>query len=728
MPEISRRAFLGSSAVATAGLVVGCGGRGARVVRPSDLGDAADFGPLIMITPEDEIVVLSDKVEMGQGTLTLYATLVAEELEVDPGRIEVRHASIDPRFGIMQMTGGSNTAKTQHEKVRRAAAEVRERLRLAAAEAWDVEREDVRAQDGVLSLASSGRSATYGEFAEAATRVSVPSGIELKPASEFRVLGRKVVRPDAPAKVRGEARYGLDVRVEGMRYASILRPPVRGDGVARFDPASALAVRGVLGVFEVPSGVAVVAENTWAARRGVAALEVEFTPGDGPRPNSVAIRAEQERILSEERGREHVDEGDVEDAIDRAAASLDVRYFTPHQAHATMEPLNCTIVPRDGSFDVHLGTQGPNGIQDNVAAVLGVARDDVRVHVEMLGGGFGRRSFTDVAIECAEIVRRTGEPVKLVWSREDDHSHDFYRPASGHRLRGGVGEDGELLAWDHVVVVPSLLPSMGKGMLGSIAPESLRGVANAIGDRMMNAVPRLVGPILGLEGANEIAYDAESRRLGSVVHDPGVRVGIWRSVGHSNNGFVIESFADELAHAAGEDPLAFRRRMLADHPRHLACLDLVERHASWGAPAPGRTQGVAVYESFDSVVAHVAEVSVEGDAFRVERVVCAVHCGQALNPDVVRAQIAGGTVFGLTAAIKSAVHFVDGVPQETNFDRYAMIRNHESPEVEVHIVPSDDPPTGVGEPGTPGIAAAVANALYAATGKRLRELPLRLEA
>ncbi len=728
MPEISRRAFLGGSAVATAGLVVGCGGRGAGVVRPPDLGDAADFGPWIMITPEDEIIVLSDKVEMGQGTLTLYATLVAEELEVDPDRIEVRHASIDPRFGIMQMTGGSNTAKTQHEKVRRAAAEVRERLRRAAAEAWDVPREEVRADDGVLSHAASGRSATYGELAGDAARVSAPRGIELKPASEFRVIGRHVTRADAPAKTRGEARYGMDVRVEGMRYAAILRPPVRGDRVARFDATDALAVGGVVGVFEVPSGVAVVAENTWAARQGVAALDVDFERGDGPRPDTAAIRSEQERILAEERGREAVDEGDVDDALDEATTSLDVTYFTPHQAHATMEPLNCTIVPRDGYVDVHLGTQGPNGIQDNVAAVLDLSREDVHVHVEMLGGGFGRRAFTDVAIECAEIVRRLGEPVKLVWSREDDHGHDFYRPASGHRLRGAVGEDGRLLAWDHVIVIPSLMPSMGKGMAGSVAPQALRGVANAIGDRMMDLVPRLVGPILGMEGANEIAYATENRRLGSVVHDPGVRVGIWRSVGHSNNGFVIEGFADELAHAAGEDPLAFRRRLLGDHPRHLACLDLVEEHASWGSPAPDRSQGVAVYESFESVVAHVAEVVVEGDAFRVERVVCAVHCGQALNPDVVRAQIAGGTVFGLTAAIKSAVHFVDGVPQESNFDRYAMLRNHESPDVEVHIVPSDDPPTGVGEPGTPGIAAAVANALYAATGKRLRELPLRLEA
>lgn len=727
MPDVTRRIFLGGAAATTAGLIVGCGSSGgAGMLRPAELADAADLGPWIMITPDDEIIVWSDKSEMGQGVLTLYASLVAEELEVDPARIDVRHATIDPRYGILQMTGGSRSASQVYEPLRRAGAEARERLLRAAAARWSVARDQVEARSGAVHDIRSGRVATYGALAEAAAAISPPSEVELKPAEAFQVIGRVTLRADAPAKVRGQARYGMDVRVEGMRYAAILRPPVRGDRVAAFDSAPALAIAGVRAVFEVPSGVAVLADHTWAARQGVAALAPTFERGDSPRPETRAIRAAQARLLDEERGRAARDDGDVEAALGASGRALDVRYFTPHQAHAAMEPLNCTIVPGAKGVDVHIGTQGPNAIQDVVSATLGLSRSDVRVHVEMLGGGFGRRSFTDVAAECAEIVARADVPVKLAWSREDDHAHDYYRPATGHRFRGSVDAEGRIEAWDHVAVAPSIVPGMAKGMAGVLVPESMRGVANAVGETVAGWIPKLMGPVIALEGASSVPYAAENVRVGSVLHDPGVRVGIWRSVGHSNNGFVVESFVDELAHAARMDPLAFRRRALASHPRHLACLDLVAERADWGRPAEGVSQGVAVHESFGSVVAHVAEVRVEGETFRVSRVVCAVDCGRAINPDVVRGQIAGGTIYGLTAAIKSAVTFEEGVPIEQNFDRYAMLRMDEAPEIEVYIVPSEEPPSGVGEPGTPGIAAAVANALFVATGQRLRELPLRI--
>lgn len=729
MSGLTRREFLGSSAAAAAiaatggGLVVGC-------TSPSAAGTATpgatELGPWIQITNDGRVLVWADKVEMGQGTMTGYATLVGEELDLDPARIELRHPGVDARFGF-QNTGGSNSLASSWVPLRETAARARARLEMAAADRLDVPRSELSVDDARVTHAGSGRSLSFGELATDAASLSEPDDVQLKPPDRFRFIGSERPRVDAAAKVNGAARYGLDVRAPGMLHAAVVRPPRRGDSVEHFDASAVLGMPGVTDVFEISSGVAVVARGTWRARQAAAALPVRFARGEGARPDSDEIRREQTRLLAEESGRTARDDGDVEAGFESAEKRLDVTYYTPHQAHATMEPLNCTIIPQPDRIDVHLGTQGPTAAQDIAADVLGRRRDEVFVHTAFLGGGFGRRVFPDVVVECAEVVKRTNAPIQLVWSREDDTGHDFYRPATGHRFRGGLDASGSIVAWDHKMVAPSLLPSMGKGMAGVFGPEWMRGFMNAAGDGLMGLVPRLAGPILALEGAVDQPYAAESIRVASVLHDPGVRVGIWRSVGHSNNGFVVESFIDELAHAAGEDPLAFRRARLAGHPRHLACLEFVEEKAGWGLAVADRHQGLAVHESFNSVVAHVAEVSTADSRIRVERVTAVVHCGRAVNPDVVRAQIEGGTIFGLTAALKSAVTFRDGAAVQSNFHDYPMLRMDEAPEIEVHIVPSDDPPTGVGEPGTPGIAAAVANAVFAATGKRLRELPLRLD-
>ncbi len=731
MSGLTRREFLGSSAAAAAaaaatsgGLLVGC--TSAPAAESSVPGGAA-LGPWIQITPDGRVLVWADKVEMGQGTMTGYATLVGEELDLDPARIEMIHPGVDARFGF-QNTGGSDSLASSWLPLRESAAKARARLEVAAANRLGVSRDELSVDDGRVVHAGSGRSLGFGELANEAAALAEPRDVVLKSPDQFRFIGRERPRVDAAPKVRGAAKYGLDVRVPGMRHAAIVRPPRRGDRVERFDAAAVLGMPGVTDVFEISSGVAIVATGTWQARRAAAALPITFARGEGPRPDSVEIRREQDRLLSEESGRAARDEGDVEDALASSEQRLDVRYFTPHQAHAAMEPLNCTIIPQSDRVDVHLGTQGPTAAQDIAAHILGRSREDVFVHTAFLGGGFGRRVFPDVVVECAEVVKHTNAPIQLVWSREDDTGHDFYRPATGHRFRAGLAADGAITAWDHTLVAPSLIPSMGEDIAGAFGPEWMRGFLNAAGGGLAKVLPRLVGPIMALEGASDQPYAAGSVRVASVLHDPGVRVGIWRSVGHSNNGFVVESFVDELAHAAGDDPLEFRRGRLSEHPRHLACLALVENKANWGAPAPGRHQGVAVYESFGTVVAHVAEVSVAGSRIRVERVTAAVDCGRAVNPDIVRAQIEGGTNFGLTAALKSAVTFRDGAVVESNFHDYAMLRMNEAPEIEVHIIESDAAPSGVGEPGTPGIAAAVANAVFAATGKRLRELPLRLDA
>jgi CO/xanthine dehydrogenase Mo-binding subunit len=726
---LTRREFLGTSAAAAAaaatsgGLLVGCASSPSAQAAPG----AAELGPWIQITPDDRVFVWTDKVEMGQGTMTGYATLIGEELDLDPARIETIHPGVEPRFGF-QNTGGSDSMAASWMPLRESAAKARARLEIAAAARFDVPRSELTVDDGRVTHSASGRSLGFGELATAAAALSEPRDVVLKTPDQFRFIGHERPRVDAAAKARGAAQYGLDVRVDGLMHAAVVRPPRRGDRVDSFDANAVLGMPGVSDVFEISSGVAIVAKGTWQARQAASALPVTFVRGEGPRADSDEIRRDQTRLLAEEDGSAARDDGNVDEAYANAAKQLDVHYYTPHQAHAAMEPLNCTIVPQADRVDVHLGTQGPTVAQDIAADILGRSRSEVFVHTSFLGGGFGRRVFPDVVVECAEVVRRTGAPIQLVWSREDDTGHDYYRPATGHRFRGGLDADGEIMAWDHKLVAPSMIPSMGEGMAGAFGPEWMRGFMNAAGDGLMGFLPRLTGPIMSIEGAVEQPYAAESVRVASILHDPGIRVGIWRSVGHSNNGFVVEGFVDELAHAAGQDPLAFRRQRLANHPRHLACLDLVEEEAAWGRPAAGRHQGVAVHESFGSVVAHVAEVSVTGSSIRVERVTAAVHCGRAVNPDVVRAQIEGGTIFGLTAALKSAVTFRDGAAVESNFHDYAMLRMNEAPDIAVHIVPSEAPPSGVGEPGTPGIAAAVANAVFAATGKRLRELPLRLDA
>ncbi len=728
MSGLTRRAFLSGSTATAAGLLIGCRTRRRPPVATEQGGASTEFDAWIHVTPDDRIVVYVDKVEMGQGTLTGFATLVGEELEVDPQRIDVRHAFVDERYpGPMQATGGSTSLAERFLPVRSSAARARVMLERAAADRMGVAVEEVAARDGEIVHVSSGRRLSYGAVAEAAAQLDAPGTVALKTPSEFRFIGHSRPRVDGPDKARGRAVYGIDTQLDGLLTAVVARPPHERDRVTGFDATAARVVPGVRDVFAVPTGVAVVADGYWPARKAAGLVKLEVERGDRTAVRSAALRAEQRRRLREESGKKLRAEGNSGAALERAAQAIDVEYYTGHQAHATMEPMNCTVAPRADRVDVYLGTQAPGVVQDVVAAVLGRSRDEVVVHTALLGGGFGRRFFPDVAAEAAEIAKRANAPVKLVWSREDDMARDYYRPATAHRLRGGLDADGRPIAWEHRMVAPSLIPHMAPNLAGALGPAWMRGFLNGSAEWFAGIVPRLAGPVLAHEGAEHQPYAIENVRVESMLYDPGITVGIWRSVGHSNNGFVVESFVDELADAAGRDPLEFRRSLLADHPRHLACLDLVAEKSGWGAPAPGLHQGLAVHESFDTVVAEVAEVRIAGNDIVVERVVCAAHVGLAVNPDIVRAQVESGVIFGLTATLKGEMTFADGVPEERNFDRYPMLRMREAPRIEVHIVSSDDPPTGVGEPGTPPIPAAVANAVYAATGKRLRTLPLRLD-
>lgn len=728
---LDRRSFLKASALAGGGLALGIPLSGCVGSGPG--GNADDLAPdaWLLITPDNRVIFQLDKAEMGQGVITALPTLLGEELDLDPAGIHVHLASVDPQFrDPMQVTGGSTSMARRWDPVRKSGAAAREMLRKAAAQEWSVPVDEIMLRDGRIDHALTGRSASYGDLARAASRQSVPRNPPLKEAAAYRWIGHSVPRNDRVIKSTGTAIFGLDVgmgehAIPDMATAVVLRSPRFGATLASHDGSAARALPGVSDVFAISNGVAVVANGYWPARQ--AASDVIATWSDGPLAglDSAHIEATQRQLLAEGSGRRVRNDGDVERATASAARVIESEYVIPYLAHATMEPMNCTAWAREDACDIWAPTQAPDILQATVAELTGLARHRVNVHCTLLGGGFGRRAMTDFALEAVEISRHVGRPVKVVWSREDDMRHDYYRPATCNRLRASIAPDGTLSAWEHRLVGPSIIGPMLGDFLGALLPGWVPGSLSGAVGRAGGSLMRSRDPTL-TEGADDLPYAIDSIRVESQAHDPGVPIGFWRSVGHSQNAFVVESFVDEIAHAMNEDPVRFREKRLANHPRHLAVLRLAAEHAEWGNPPPGRFQGVAVHESFDSLVAEIAEVSVTDGSIRVHRVVCAVDCGIAVNPDIVRAQMQGGIIFGLTAALKSQVTLKDGGIAESNFHDYPLLRIDETPQIDVHIVPRDTPPTGVGEPGTPPIAPAVANAVFAATGVRLRRMPLTL--
>jgi isoquinoline 1-oxidoreductase beta subunit len=596
-------------------------------------------------------------------------------------------------------TGGSRSVRSLFDPLRKTGATAREMLVSAAARRWKVDRASCRAEQGFVVHAPTGRKLAYGALVAAAAREEVPRDPPLKEPGQWRMIGKKVPRLDTPDKTHGRARFGIDVRVPGLRFAAVARPPVVGGKVAGYDAAKAKAVPGVRHVVEVPSGVAVVADTTWAALQGREALAATFEPG----PNGTLDSASLGRLLAEAPvEKPSRSEGDLDAALAGAAKRLEGTYELPLLAHATMEPMNCTADVRAGSAELWAPTQAPTWAQRDVAKALGLDLERVKVHVTFLGGGFGRRSMTDFPVEAALVSRAAREPVQVVWTREDDLRHDFYRPPGRNELRAGLDASGKLVAWHHRVRTPSI----GRQLFG----EAARGGHPDV-----------------LESAIAFPYGAGAVRIEAAMPEvSGIRLGWWRSVYASQNAFPEECFMDELATAAGKDPLSFRLEHLPPGSRLRAPLELAAQKAGWGKPPPaGRGRGLACHTSFGSHVAEVAEVSVEGGRLRVHRVVAAVDLGVALNPDSVEQQVEGGIVFGLSAVLRGEITLEKGAVVQGNFDDYEPLRMDEMPAVEVHIVPSREAPGGIGEPGLPPIAPAVANAVFAATGKRVRRLPIR---
>jgi len=724
--NVSRRRF-----VQGAGLVLGLALNPAAsrfaVAAPAA---GAAFAPnaFLRIGADNQVVVLAKHLEMGQGVYTGLATLLAEELDADWRQIRVEGAPADNKLygnaslGGIQGTGGSTAMFDSYEPMRRAGAAARAMLVAAAAQQWKVPADGITVSEGVVRHAASKREATFGQLAAAAARQPVPSEVVLKQPAAFKLIGKdRLPRTDAHAKTDGTAMFTQDIKLPGMLVAVAAHPPRFGAKVRHFDPAPARAVPGVKAVVEFPgtdsspAGVAVLATNTWAARTGRDALQVEWDNAPAYGKGSDEILA-QYREAAGKPGKVAATKGDVEAALKQAAKVIEADYEVPYLAHAAMEPLNCLVRLGDKHCEIWNGEQFQTADQGTLAKLLGLPPENIQLNQLYSGGSFGRRAnphadYLVEAVSIAQAARKQGidAPVKLVYTREDDTRGGYYRPLNVHRVRLGLDAAGKPVAWHARLVGQSIMAgTMFAGMMkDGIDPTSVEGQA-------------------------DLPYEIANLQV--ELHTPeDVRVPIqwFRSVGHTHTGFSSESLIDEAAAAAGQDPVAYRVQLLASHPRHRKTLELAAERAGWSQPlAAGpqgtrRGRGVAVHESFGSFVAQVAEVTVAADGtYKVDRVVCAVDCGVAINPDVIRAQMEGGIGFGLATALHGAITLKDGEVQQSNFHDYPVLRMNEMPTVEVHIVPSAEHPTGVGEPGVPPVAPALANALFNATGKRIRTLPL----
>ena len=703
---VSRRAFL-KAGVAGGGFVLGFG-------LPAFLGDAAaatsgSFEPnaFIRIGSHGSVTLTMPQVEMGQGTYTSMSMLIAEELEVALSQVRLEHAPPDikrygnPLLAGDQITGGSTSIRAFWEPMRQAGAAARVMLISAAAKRWQVDPSACHAERGEVVHTASGRRIKYGALAADAARMPVPEKVALKRPEEFKLIGTPAKRLDTPAKVNGKAVYGIDVRPPGLKIATLAQSPVFGGRLKSVDETAARSVKGVRQVVRLVDAVAVVADHMGAAKKGLAALVIEWDNG----PNAALgtediVRALEQGTLGVGAVAQNV--GDIDKAIAGATTKIDAIYQVPFLAHAAMEPMNCTVHVRKDGCEVWVGTQVVARAQATAAKTTGLPLDKVVVHNHLIGGGFGRRLEIDGVTRAVQIAMQVDGPVKVIWSREEDIQHDMYRPYFVDRMSAGLDEGGMPVAWSHRFAGSSILARfLPQAFNNGLDPDTTDGAIN-----LPYALPNAHVEYLRME-------------------PPGIPTAFWRSVGPSHNVFVVESFIDELAAAAKKDPVDYRLALLAGSPRAKAVLRLAAEKAGWGRPLPkGRGRGVATQFVFGTYLAEVAEVEVSKDGeVRVQRVVCAVDCGLVVNPDTVQAQVQSAVVFGISAALFGKITLKDGRVEQSNFDTYRALRMSETPPIEVHIVRNTEAPGGMGEPGTSAIVPAVVNAIFAATGRRLRKLP-----
>jgi isoquinoline 1-oxidoreductase subunit beta len=713
--NLSRRRFLSVSAAAGGGLLIGF--TTVPSVRDADAAqgvDSAAFAPnaFIRIGADGHVVLTMPYVEMGQGTYTSIPMLIAEELEVDLKQVRLEHAPPNeklygnPLLGGIQATGNSNAIRASWQPLRKAGATARIMLVSAAAKRWNVDPTSCRAQSGEVLHVPTGRRIKYGALAADAAGVPVPENVVLKRSAEFKLIGTAAKRLDIPAKVNGTAVYGIDARPPGVKIATLVQSPVFGGRVKSVDDTAAKAVKGVRQIVRLDDAVAVVADHMGAAKKGLAALVIEWD--DGPHAeldtNEIAGALEQATLNS---GAVAQNVGSIDSAMATAVTKVEATYQVPFLAHATMEPMNCTAHVRKDGCEVWVGNQVLARAQAAAAKTSGLPLDKVVVHNHLIGGGFGRRLEIDGVIRAVEIAKHVDGPVKVVWTREEDIQHDMYRPYFFDRISGGLDEKGAPVAWNHRFA--------GSSVVARWVPPAFNNGLDAD----------------TTEGAIDLVYSLPNMHVEYLrVEPPGIPTAFWRSVGPSHNVFVTESFMDELAAAAKQDPVAYRLALIDKAPRAKAVLELAAQKAGWGQPLPDRVgRGVSVQFVFATYLAQVAEVEVSKDgAVRVRRVVCAVDCGTVVNPDTVRAQIQSAIIFGITAALHGEITLKGGRVEQSNFHDYLMLRMNEAPAIEVYIVNSVELPGGMGEAGTSALAPAVTNAIFAATGTRVRKLPVANQA
>jgi len=727
---ISRRTFVAQGTIAGAGLVIGV-----RLSPVKAFAQENEKGPkkpvvnpfdaYVHVKPDGKISLIVAKSEMGQGIKTGLAMLLAEEAEVDFNSVSVEQAETRPDIYAHMGTGGSGSTMENFIPLRRAGATVRELMITAAAQKWNVPNKECAAKKGAVVHEKSSRRASYGELVDAAQKLPLPDpeNVKLKDEADFQLIGHAMPRVDIPSKVNGSAVFGLDVRVPGMLFAVVARCPTFGGKHAHFDATKAKAVPGVKQVFEIPAlgrdmftagGVAVVADSTWAAMQGREALQIQWDNGAAAAESTNTLHTALHAGAGKP-GKRVRNDGDVDAVLSNGTKQVEATYEFPFLAHATMEPMNITVHARSGEAEVWAPTQSPDWVQRTVAKILDFKPEKVVVHTTFMGGGFGRRYVADYPAEAAQIAKVAGKPVQLVWSREDDMTHDFYRPAACHQMKGAVDQNGRPLAWSHTIASTSI------GAFWD-PPDHQAPEESEVG------------------GAEQMPYAIPNVRLEYNHVASAVPPLWWRSVEHSFNGFAVECFIDELAAAAGQDPVQFRKTLLVkpanwkakndedpDPARLRAVMELAAEKSGWGNPLPkGKGRGIATYHSFGSYICEVAEVTVQGSNFKIDRMVAAIDCGQIVNPESVRAQAESAIIYGLSAALKNEITVKNGAIEQTNFDGYDPIRISEAPPIEVHLMKSKEEPGGMGEPALPPAAPAVANAIFAACGKRVRKLPFQL--
>lgn len=709
--NLSRRDFLQKSTIISSSLLLGL-----YLPQTGQAKSHADvFAPnaFLRIDRTGAVTFMLNKAEMGQGVYTSLPVILAEELECRLQDIKVEHAPVDPAYdhtmyGPIMVTGGSTSVRSEWDRLRQAGAAARMMLIGAAAQKWRVKPGECTAQNGEVSHSGSGRSIAYKDLVEAAATQEIPAEIALKKESEFKLIGKVIARLDVPEKVEGTALFGMDITLPGMLTAVIARPPVLGGSLKSFDDTAAKKIPGVRHVVAIDRGVAVVADGFWAASQGRDDLSIDWE--DGPLAGFDSDEQTKEYAkIAELPGLPAADRGDIETALQQADKTVEAVYELPYLAHAPMEPLNCVADVRNDGCDLYTGSQFQTVDRNNAAAAAGLPPEKVKLHNTYLGGGFGRRAVIDShhIVEAVQVSKAVGVPVKVIWTREDDIQGGYYRPRTYTKVQGGLDKDGNLIGLKQVIVGQSIAK-------GTPFEEAM------IHDGVDHT---------SVEGAADAEYAIPHFRVEYHMAPAGVPVLWWRAVGHTFNAYVKECFIDELAQQAGKDPYQFRRTLLSNNPRELAVLDLVAEKAGWSTPPPrGLGRGIAFHTSFGSHVAMVAEITMsERGRVKVERVVCAIDCGQTVNPDTIAAQMESGIVFGLSAGFYQEITFRNGRVQQDNFDSYDLLRISEMPKVEVYIVPSKEPPGGVGEPGVPPICPAVANAIMSITGKPLHHQPFRQE-